>query len=389
MSLERKEPNYFGAGPAQLPTSVLQQAAKDLINFQDLGIGAGEISHRSPAGVEIVDNTKAYLKKLWHIPDTHEVFFLQGGGTTGFSSIPTNLTASFAKKHGKAGKPAYVITGNWSSKAREEADRLGFETQVVVNAKAVDGKFGDIPDVSKWNIPKPEDTPYVYYCDNETVHGVEFREFPFDQFKGIEVVADMSSDFLSKPVDFSKYGVVFGGAQKNVGIAGVTIYIIKKALLDYPTVGELRKLDIPIAPIAFDYPTVVSKDSAYNTIPTFAVHIIELVLERLIKNGGIKNQEQENIKKSNLLYSTLEKYPAIYNLPVSKRARSRMNVVFTLKDKSLDAIFLKEAAAQKLGGLKGHRSVGGMRASLYNAVTYHSVELLAQFVENFAKEHQQ
>ncbi|KAF6016261.1 hypothetical protein HII12_000159 [Brettanomyces bruxellensis] len=358
MSLERKEPNYFGAGPAQLPTSVLQQAAKDLINFQDLGIGAGEISHRSPAGVEIVDNTKAYLKKLWHIPDTHEVFFLQGGG-------------------------------NWSSKAREEADRLGFETQVVVNAKAVDGKFGDIPDVSKWNIPKPEDTPYVYYCDNETVHGVEFREFPFDQFKGIEVVADMSSDFLSKPVDFSKYGVVFGGAQKNVGIAGVTIYIIKKALLDYPTVGELRKLDIPIAPIAFDYPTVVSKDSAYNTIPTFAVHIIELVLERLIKNGGIKNQEQENIKKSNLLYSTLEKYPAIYNLPVSKRARSRMNVVFTLKDKSLDAIFLKEAAAQKLGGLKGHRSVGGMRASLYNAVTYHSVELLAQFVENFAKEHQQ
>ncbi|QPG74022.1 hypothetical protein FOA43_001341 [Brettanomyces nanus] len=388
MSLDREEPNYFGAGPAQLPTNVLQQAAKDLINFQGLGIGAGEISHRSAAGVGIVNHTKEYLRKLWQIPVTHEVFFLQGGGTTGFSSIPTNLSAAFAKKSGKKGRPAYVITGSWSKKACEEAERLGFDSQVVVNAKTADGKFGDIPDVDKWTIPVAEDTPYVYYCDNETVHGVEFQEFPYEKFPGVEIVADMSSNFLSKPVDFSKYGLVFGGAQKNVGIAGVTIYIIKKSLLDYPSVKELRKLDIPITPIAFDYPTVISKDSAYNTIPTFAVHIIELVLENLIKKGGIEIQQQENVKKSDLLYSTLEKYPTFYHLPVTKRARSRMNVVFTIKDGSLDAEFLKEASDVKLTGLKGHRSVGGMRASLYNAVTLPSVQLLADFVDKFAKAHQ-
>lgn len=387
MSLDRKEPHYFGAGPAQLPTPVLQQAAKDLITFQGLDIGAGEISHRSAQGVAIVENTKKYLKKLWHIPDTHEVFFLQGGGTSGFSSIPTNLCASFAKKSGKKGKPAYVITGNWSKKAYEEATRLGFNAQVVVNAKDVDGKFGDIPDLDKWNIPKAADTPYVYYCDNETVHGVEFRDFPTEKFKGIEIVADMSSNFLSKPVDFSKYGVVFGGAQKNVGIAGVTIYIIKKSLLDYPSIDELKKLSIPITPIAFDYPTQVKKNSSYNTIPVFPVHIIELVLKYLINKGGIPAQEEQNIKKSQLLYSTLEKYPTVYHLPVTKRARSRMNVVFTIKDGSLDSEFLKEAAAKGLTGLKGHRSVGGMRASIYNALSLHSVELLSGFVAQFGEAH--
>ncbi|VEU21827.1 DEKNAAC102887 [Brettanomyces naardenensis] len=387
MSLQREEPNYFGAGPAQLPTAVLQQAAKDLVNFKEIGIGAGEISHRSAPGVAIIDDTKAYLKKLWKVPDTHEVFFLQGGGTTGFSSVPTNLVASFVKKTGKVGKPAYVITGSWSKKAYEEAVRLGFDAQVVVNSKTIEGKFGDIPDVDQWKIPSADDTPFVYYCDNETVHGVEFREFPVDHFKGIEIVADMSSNFLSKPVDFSKYGLVFGGAQKNVGIAGVTIYIIKKSLLDHASDEELRKLNVPISPIAFDYPTVVSKDSAYNTIPTFNVHIIELVLEKLIENGGIDAQQEKNIKKSELLYSTLEKYPSVYHLPVTKRARSRMNVVFTIKDGSLDSEFLKEAAAAKLTGLKGHRSVGGMRASLYNAVSLHSVELLADFAEKFAEAH--
>lgn len=388
MSYTREEPNYFGAGPAQLPTNVLQQAAQDLINYNNIGIGAGEISHRSAAGEAIVNDTKTYLKQLWKVPDTHEIIFLQGGGTTGFSSIPTNLAAYFAKKTGKVGKPAYVVTGSWSKKASEEAERLGFETQIVVNSKKVGGKFNDIPDLDQWTIPSPEDTPYVYVCDNETVHGVEFREFPFDKFKGIPVVADFSSDFLSKPIDFSKYGIVFGGAQKNVGIAGITIYIIDKSLLDYAPVDDLRKLNIPITPIAFDYSLEAEKNSSYNTIPTFSVHIIELVLKNLIAKGGIEIQEKINIAKSNLLYSTLDKYPSVYNVPVTKRARSRMNVVFTIKDGSLDSEFIQGAAAINLTGLKGHRSVGGMRASLYNAVSEHSVELLAKYVSDFAIAHQ-
>lgn len=389
MSLDREEPNYFGAGPALLPTNVLQQAAKDLINYQNIGIGAGEISHRSKAGVGIIDQTKTSLKELLNIPDTHEVFFLQGGGTTGFSSIAANLTAAHVKKTGKAGTPYYVIDGTWSKKAYEEAERLGYHPKVAVNTKEVDGNFGTIPPVDKWTIPQDlSDASYVYFCDNETVNGVEFRAFPFEKFPNVEIAVDVSSNFLSKPIDVSKYGLIFAGAQKNVGFAGISIYIIKKSLLDQASPDTLKELGIPVVPIAFDYPTVVKNDSAYNTIPTFTVHIVNLVLKNLVANGGLKTQEAENIEKSNLLYSALDKYPTVYNLPVEESARSRMNVVFTIKDGSLDNEFLSEAEKQKLSGLKGHRSVGGMRASLYNAVTLKSTQALCDFVEEFAKKHQ-
>ncbi|KAG0673875.1 Phosphoserine transaminase [Pichia californica] len=389
MSLDREEPNYFGAGPALLPTSVLQQAAKDLINYDNIGIGAGEISHRSKAGTSIIDQTKNSIKELLNVPDTHEVFFLQGGGTTGFSSIVANLSAAYIKKHQKIGTPYYVIDGTWSKKSFEEAERLGFNPKVIVNSKEIDGKFGTIPSVDKWNIPKNlDDISFIYYCDNETVNGVEFREFPFDKFPNVEIVADMSSNFLSKPVDVSKYGLIFAGAQKNVGVSGVSIYIIKKSLLQQASADELKKLGQHVVPIAFDYPTVVNNNSAYNTIPTFTVHIVNLVLKNLIEKGGLKAQEAENIEKSNLLYSILDKYPTVFNMPVEKSARSRMNIVFTIKDGSLDNEFIKEAENAKLSGLKGHRSVGGMRASLYNAVTLKSTKLLCEFVEDFAKKHQ-
>ncbi|GAV28290.1 hypothetical protein PMKS-001761 [Pichia membranifaciens] len=389
MCIDREEPNYFGAGPALLPTSVLQQAGKDLINYDNLGIGAGEISHRSKAGVGIIEQTKASLKELLSIPDTHEVFFLQGGGTTGFSSIVTNLTAAHVKKHHKAGTPYYVIDGTWSKKSYEEAERLGFDPKVIVNTKEIDGKFGTIPPTEKWNIPEDlSDVSFVYYCDNETVNGVEFRTFPFDKFPGVEIAADMSSNFLSKPVDVSKYGLIFAGAQKNVGVSGISIYIIKKSLLEQAPAEELRKLGLQVTPIAFDYPTVVKNNSAYNTIPTFTVHIVNLVLKDLIAKGGLEAQEKENIAKSDLLYSTLDKYPAIYKLPVEKSVRSRMNIVFTIEGSGLEDKFLKEAEQSKLEGLKGHRSVGGMRASLYNAVTLKSTKLLCELIEKFAKEHQ-
>ena len=198
----------------------------------------------------------------------------------------------------------------------------------------------------------------------------------------------MSSNFLSKPVDVSKYGLIFAGAQKNVGVSGISIYIIKKSLLDQAPAEELRKLGLQVTPIAFDYPTVVKNNSAYNTIPTFTVHIVNLVLKDLIAKGGLAAQEKENIAKSDLLYSTLDKYPSIYKLPVEKSVRSRMNIVFTIEGSGLEDQFLKEAEQSKLEGLKGHRSVGGMRASLYNAVTLKSTKLLCELIERFAKEHQ-
>lgn len=388
MSLDREEPNYYGAGPALLPTSVLQQAAKDLINFQNIGIGAGEISHRSKAGVSIIDQTKERLTKLLDIPETHEVFFLQGGGTTGFSSIVANLTASHIKKTGKIGTPYYIIDGTWSKKAYEEAERLGYNPKILVDTKKIDGKFGTIPSIDKWDLPSNlNEISFIYHCDNETVNGVEFKNFPFDKFPNVELVSDMSSNFLSKKVDVSKYGLIFAGAQKNVGIAGISIYIIKKSLLEQANVEELKKLNVPIVPIAFHYPTIVKNDSAYNTIPIFTVHIVNLVLKNLIEKGGLNVQEEENIIKSNMLYDILDKYPNVYKLPVSKDVRSRMNIVFTIKDGSLDNEFLSEAESKNLSGLKGHRSVGGMRASLYNAVTIKSTKLLCEFIEEFANKH--
>lgn len=384
-SLDREDPNYFGAGPAMLPTSVLQQAALDLINYDNLGLGVGEISHRSAPAIEVVDETKQLFKKLLEIPDTHEVFFLQGGGTTGFSSIPPNLVASFVKKHGKPGKCAYAITGSWSKKSYEEAVRLGFYCEVLTDSKKAYGKFGDIEPFEKWKKPTPGETAYVYYCDNETVNGVEFPFIP--EYEGIEVVADLSSNILSRKMDISKFGLIMAGAQKNVGLAGITIYIIKKSLLEQATDDELKALGVPLAPIATHYPTVVKNNSAYNTIPIFTVHILKLVLQNLIAKGGLEAQEQLNKRKASKLYAALDQYPKLYKQPVSKGVRSDMNVVFTIEGEGLEAEFLKLAKEKKLDGLKGHRSVGGMRASLYNAVTEHSVDLLVDFVNEFGKAH--
>lgn len=382
-TLEREEPNYFGAGPAALPTSVLQQAAYDLVNYNGIGLGIGEISHRSGPAGEVIDNTKANFKKLLDIPDTHEVFFLQGGGTTGFSSVATNLLASFVKKTGHKGKGAYAITGSWSKKAHEEASRLGVETQVLTDSKKAYGAFGKIQPVSEWVKPDPKETAYVYFCDNETVNGVEFKDVP--QFEGIEIAADMSSNFLSRKIDVSKYGLILAGAQKNVGLAGLTVYIIKKSLLEQASDDELKALNAPLSPIAFHYPTVVKNNSAYNTIPIFTLHILNLVLENLIEAGGLKAQQEINERKAKKLYDALDAYPELYNLPVDKTVRSNMNVVFTINGEGLEAKFLKESTEKNLTGLKGHRSVGGMRASLYNAVSERSVDLLVDFVKEFAE----
>lgn len=385
-NLHREEPNYFGAGPALLPTDVLQQAALDLLTYEGENLGIGEISHRSKPAIQVIDDTKANIKKLLDVPDTHEVFFMQGGGTTGFSSIAYNLMAH-AAKIGKGKKPtaAYAITGAWSKKSAEEAKRLGFEVNVVVNTK--ESNYTSIPPFSEWKPIDKENTAYLYVCDNETVHGNEYRTVPGPDYlpEGVELVADMSSNILSKKLDVSKYGLIMAGAQKNVGLAGLTIYIIKKSLLEQASDEELRELGIPLVPIAFHYPTVVSNNSAYNTIPIFTCQILKLVTAKLLAEGGIEAIEKKNAEKSKLLYGALEQYPEIFKLPVLDVDRSNMNVVFTLASEESENKFIKGAAERKLTGLKGHRSVGGMRASIYNAVSLESVQLLVDYIHEFAK----
>ncbi|KAL6668298.1 Phosphoserine transaminase [Candidozyma auris] len=364
--LDREEPHYFGAGPALLPSDVLKQAALDLITYGGENLGIGEISHRSKPAIEVIDETKANIKSLISVPDTHEVFFMQGGGTTGFSSIVYNLMANYAKKHNlKKGKAAYAVTGGWSKKASEEAQRLGFEVDVVYNGK--EKKFGDIEPFSNWKPIDKENTAYLYVCDNETVHGNEFKTTP----------------------DTLKYGVIMAGAQKNLGLAGLTIYIVKKSLLEQASDEELRQAGIPLCPIAFHYPTVVANNSAYNTIPIFTCQILRLVTDKLIAEGGIDVLEKKNIHKAELLYGALDKHSNLFNLPVTNhQVRSRMNVVFTLPTEEMTNEFLKGAQERNLTGLKGHRSVGGIRASIYNAVSLHSVELLVAYINDFAEAHQ-
>lgn len=384
MSLQREQPHYFGAGPALLPSEVLQQAAQDLLRYNDENLGVGEISHRSKPAINIIDDTKANLTKLLNIPNTHEIFFLQGGGTSGFSSIAYNLFANYATTHnGNPGKAAYAVTGSWSKKAYEEAVRLGFAADVVVDTQS--SKYGDIPAYSQWK-PLDDDTTYLYLADNETVHGNEFKDTPPpDYLKHVELVADMSSNILSKPIDVSKYGLIMAGAQKNVGIAGLTIYIIKKTLITQASDQQLRSWQIPLPPIAFHYPTVIKNNSAYNTIPIFTCHILKLVTDKVLKEGGLDHIQQVNQRKAKILYDALDACK-LYTLPVvNPQVRSTMNVVFTLPTEELEAQFIKEAGEHGLTGLKGHRSVGGIRASIYNAVSLESVECLVNFLQNFCK----
>lgn len=386
-TLEREQPNYFGAGPALLPTDVLQQAAYDLISYNGENLGIGEISHRSKPAIKVIDDTKDNLIKLFNIPDTHEVFFMQGGGTTGFSTIAYNLMANYATKtNGKKGKAAYAVTGSWSKKSAEEAKRLGFDVDVVVNTKDI--KFSDIPPYSEWKPIDKENTAYLYVCDNETVNGNEFKSIPTSEYlpENVELVADMSSNICSKQIDISKYGLIMAGAQKNIGIAGLTIYIIKKSLLEMASDDQLTEWGIPLTPIAFHYPTVVKNNSAYNTIPIFTCQILKLVTNKLLSDGGIEEIEKINKKKAQILYDALVSHPNFYNLAVKNpNIRSNMNVVFTIVNSELESKFIEEAAAKSLTGLKGHRSVGGMRASIYNAVSLESVEKLVDFINEFAQ----
>lgn len=363
--MTRAQVHYFGAGPALLPTEVIEQSGRDFVTYKDNGIGLGEISHRSADATAIINDAKAKIVKLLNVPDTHEVFFAQGGGSGGFAAVVMNLVAAFAAKTHKKGKADYLVTGSWSTKAAAEAKRLGVEANLVLDPKLVSRggkKFGAIPSPETWKFSDPQETAYVYYCDNETVDGVEFRHVP-QVPEGVELVADMSSNFLSKQVDVSRFGLIFGGAQKNIGIAGVSLYIIKKSLLVSLAPSELIQLGIPVAPTFLDFQEIVKNNSAYNTISIFAVRVVELNMDYLLAKGGLEAQETHSNRKAEKLYRVIDQYPQVYRAHVDKDCRSRMNIVFNIAGEGAEEEFNKQANAKGLKGLKGHRSVGGIRVS--------------------------
>jgi len=350
----------FSAGPAALPEDVLRQAADEMLDWQGSGQSVMEMSHRGKEFMAIAAAAEADLRELMGIPANYKVLFLQGGASLQFEMIPINLLA------GRAGAD-YVHTGEWAKKAIKAAKTF---CNVNVAASAEDKGFTYAPEQSTWKLNK--DAAYVHYTANETIGGVEFNWIP--DTGDVPLVCDMSSNILSRVIDVSKYGLIYAGAQKNIGPAGLTIVVMRDDL-----VGKAQ----PTPPAMLDYKTHVDADSMYNTPPTYAIYIAGLVFQWLKKNGGIAAMERRNVEKSNLLYNYLET-TEFYRNPVNKADRSRMNVPFTLKDAALDEEFLKGAKARGMTQLKGHRSVGGMRASIYNAMPLAGVEALVEYMKEFA-----
>ncbi|KAI9317611.1 phosphoserine aminotransferase [Dichotomocladium elegans] len=380
----------FGAGPAKIPQPVLERAQKELINYDNTGMSVMELSHRSKPFGAILARTKDNLRKLMHIPDNYEILFMQGGATTQFSALVYNLVAvkqAQLKKTGEADASEvyvdYLVTGSWSSKAAQEADRLAAQVHARVNrvtdAKKQTGKYGVIPSRDTWQLSDPTRTAYVYYCDNETVHGVEFPAVP-EVDPRVPLVADMSSNFLSRPVDVSKFGVIYGGAQKNLGPAGVTIVIIRKDLI----ADSLN--DGPLRPLMLDYRTAADNDSMYNTPPTFAIYMVGLMLEWLIDQGGLAAIQKTNEAKAKSLYDAIDSL-SLFKSPVDISCRSKMNVVFNMQTPELEKEFLKGAEERRMVQLKGHRSVGGIRASIYNAMPLEHINKLIEYMNVFQMEH--
>ena len=345
--MEREQIYNFSAGPSMLPTSVLHQIKEEILNYNGTGMSVMELSHRSVTFEHIIETTSNNLRKLLNIPSNYEILFMQGGASAQFSAIPLNLCQQDDIVN-------YCVTGVWSSKAADEAKKYA-------NVKLVDKET--------WNM-NPNAT-YLYYCDNETINGVEFREVPQTE---IPLICDMSSNFLSRKFDINRYAMIFAGAQKNFGIAGLTIVIIRNDLL--------KRSARSYCPTILNYSLTHQNKSMYNTPPTFAIYISKLITEWLLNQGGIEQVEQRNIEKARMLYSTIDESELFLN-DVDTEYRSRMNVIFKLRDPSREKEFLERATKAGLYELAGHRSVGGFRASLYNAIPIEMVEKLCEFIRGF------
>lgn len=351
----------FSAGPSMMPVEVLEKASKQMLNYQNSGMSVMEMSHRSASYLEIFEHTKELLKKVMNIPDNYKIVFIQGGATQQFSMVPLNLM--------KDRKADYIITGAFSKKAATEAKKYG---DVHIAYDGSSNGFKHIP--TQAELILDPNASYVHLCANNTIFGTEWKYIP--NTNGIPIVADMSSNILSKPIDVSKYGMIYAGAQKNMGIAGLGVAIIKEDILQQVS---------DTTPVLLDYKLMIEQDSMYNTPPAYAIYVLGLMLEWIDEMGGLVEMEKRNIKKAMLLYDYLDQ-STFYKAHSNKDNRSLMNVTFTTPNKDLDAKFVKEATELGMVNLKGHRSVGGIRASIYNAMPLEGVETLVTFMKQFEEE---
>ncbi len=352
----------FSAGPAVLPEEVLRQAQEEMLDWHGAGCGVMEMSHRGKEFMSILAQAEADLRELMGIPEQYTVLFLQGGATQQFAQIPMNLLA---------GRSAdYIVTGSWSKKAVKEAQRFG---QVRVAATTEASNFTRLPTADE--IKLDPFAAYLHVCTNETIHGVEIPAERIAEV-GVPLVADMSSHILSRPVPVEKFGMIYAGAQKNIGPSGVTLVIIHRDLLG------MAPLTIPTV---MDYAVMAANDSMLNTPPTYGIYIAGLVFQWLKRQGGLAGMAEVNAEKARILYECIDNSGGFYTNPVDPDCRSRMNVPFVLADAALDAAFLAESKAAGLASLKGHKSVGGMRASIYNAMPLAGVQALVDFMNDFAK----
>ncbi len=372
-------PFNFSAGPAVLPDSVLQQAAAEMLDWNGSGMSVMEMSHRGKHFTQICDEAEADLRELMDVPDDYAVLFMQGGAIAANALVPMNLIATRP-----AGVADYLVTGSWSAKSLKEAKRYGDMRVVATSAEAarIDGRDQDaftyVPDPSTWTV-RPE-ASYLHLCSNETIGGVEYVDWPELASLGapdVPLAVDVSSHILSRPLDVSRVGLLYGGAQKNIGPAGLTIVIVRRDLL-----GRA----LPVCPSAFDYALVAENGSRYNTPPTYAIYIAGLVFKWLKAQGGVAGIEAQNRAKADALYGFLDS-SSFYRNTVQPAVRSRMNIPFFLNDDALNAEFLKGADAAGLLQLKGHKSVGGMRASIYNAMPLAGIHALIDYLKEFERRH--
>lgn len=350
----------FSAGPSMLPVEVLEKAAKEMLDYKGSGMSVMEMSHRTSSYKQIQEDAKSTFKELLSLDDKYEILFLQGGGHTQFAMVPLNLL-------NKNEKAEYLITGSWAKKAYEEAKRYA---DVKILASSSDKNFTYIPEILEDEIRS--DAKYIYICTNNTIYGTRIRPETVDKIS-LPIVADMSSNILSEEYNMNKFDLVFAGAQKNIGPSGVTLVIVKKDL-----VGKAQE----ITPTMLNYQTHLEKDSMYNTPPCYNIYISGLVAQWVKENGGIKEMEKRNKEKAKLIYDFIDN-SKIFQNPVETKDRSLMNVVFVTGNKDLDLKFIKEAKEKGFENLKGHRSVGGMRASIYNAMPVEGVEKLVEFMKEF------
>ena len=357
--MTREKTYNFSAGPSVLPEEVLEIAAGEMLNFRSSGMSVMEMSHRSSVYMDIFAETKANLKRILNVPDTHEILFLQGGASTQFSMVPLNLM-------GENGFADYAVTGNFASSAAKEAAKYG-----KVNISADTSAEGHTRIPAQSELKLSADAKYFYYCANNTIYGTEWHYVP--ETGGVPLVSDMSSNILTEEIDVSKFGIIFAGAQKNMAPAGVTLVVIDKSLA-----GN----ELPITPLMLSYKRMIDKDSMYNTPPCYSIYMLGLVLKWLDKQGGIKAMAELKKEKSGLLYDFLDE-SRLFKGCAQPDARSNMNVTFTTGDKDMDALFAKEASAAGLMNVKGHRLVGGMRASIYNAQSLEAVRALRDFMKEF------